>query len=203
MCPGPMTQGEFSVAKVISKEPAEFYTEVVNCPDVATHCLLGAVAQPDEVVAVNKMFGQWACAILSTDTNLAWGWLKREDLNFDSIPVDNNPPKTAWMGNWGIISGVPGKENQLHISAKDRRLAISGASYRGSRNALGIISVTERDITGSAEPQGNKLTVLDDKTPCGIQVTLLGPYVLVNDIGECSNERIKFEGVYHRRTSTP
>jgi hypothetical protein len=124
------------------------------------------------------------------------GWIESAAL----VPVPLNAPRAAdWIGAWvgpddsNMDITLGGKAGIVHVEGE----ALWG-QYDPEKVKRGSVHVGQ--ISGDMTPLG--LTALyrdgEGEYDCRVDLRLLGPYLLVEDNGNCGGASVTFNGVYRR-----
>jgi hypothetical protein len=95
-----------------------------------------------------------------------------------------------WLGSWEFYN------NSLLITrgAKAGTLRVEGEAFRHGVNPE---NVHTGEVNGEAAPAAGVLSLDDDI--CRATFRLVGPYLIVDDNGDCGGANVTFDGVYRKR----
>ena len=186
----PDDSDNFRVARVAGArgERAYFHKDAPDdCPQPRAKCRDKVYLVPGDEVIVSRTYGGWACSWYQPRSGPGKvGWLAAERL--DIRETDARPPLALWAGEWEFY------ENFLKVRAEAGTLGVEGQAYW---HGLGD-NVHVGEIAGRVAPEGNALTLEEDT--CRVTLRLVGPYLVVNDNGQCGGVNVTFDGVYRRKT---
>ncbi len=181
----------FELAEVAEAARSYFHHDMNGCPTAADRCREGRYVVPGDEVIIGKRRGEFACAyFVPSDTA---GWIRIGTLALKR--VDPMPETGKWIGRWDDVYDV----NTIDIAAApDGGLSIDGTAYWPGRPGTADYPATHMgDIGGQLVRLGNRARY-DGEFSCRIDFTLLGPYLLAGDNGECGGMNVRFSGVYRR-----
>lgn len=167
---------------------AYFHADEDDCPKAGGRCRTKAYVIPGDELIVSRTFGEWVCGWFQPRKGSETvGWVEASKL--DIREADARPALSAWLGEWTFY------ENFVRIrrGARVGRLAVEGQAYW---HGLGD-NVHVGEIGGDARPEGRSLALEDDT--CRVRLLLVGPFLLVNDNGQCGGVNVSFDGVYRRQ----
>lgn len=121
------------------------------------------------------------------------GWIETAALR--SVPTPA-PTRAGWTGHWSYgdaeIEITPGKaRGSLHVAGN-----ATWGGHDPERVRTGGIHIG--DFDGEVRPSGDRLSYADGYGICTVRMRLLGPYLLVEDNGECGGANVRFTGTYRR-----
>ena len=177
-----------SLGKITAPGRTHFLFSREGCPSDATQCVDPAYVVQGDTVLLGARSGAWQCAGFPHFRGGAQGWLPVAAVQ--PIPFEGTPPLSAWTGKW-----VQDADTSVDISLEGPNLVVDGNMFW--RNI-------DRDwkIAGKASPQGNKLLL---GRPPGVQwgraatLTLVGPYLIVQEKDRVNGLFVGFNGLYRRR----
>ncbi len=147
--------------------------------------------RPSHPMEVYKDEGAWVCGYYSApDIGGGPVWVRADDVQL--VPIDNNPPLSAWSGIWRS-----GTIRVVISDAGDGRLAVKGTAYwqgQGDNRHYG-------SVAGTAAPDRNHLRIESppgETGGCVVDLTLYGPYILANDNDRCGGMNVRFWGIWRR-----
>ncbi len=165
-----------------------------GCPGDSRCLQKGYLVNGDRVLTAHPAEG-WVCIYYLGKKSDYTGWVKEEQVK--TLPSSKNPPVKDWLGYWETL----GKDNIIISEAPDGMLRIEGkAFWFGGKDSLGYDIVHFGEISGTAEPTGNSLTVKDgdDGFSCVAKATLVGSYMVVSDNSYCGGMNVRFNSIYRR-----
>ncbi len=169
-----------------------------------------AFVVPGDLVLVSQVFDASACAaFVNAKGQTTTGLLPSNRLETPTRRV--KPEPAAFVGLW--------KRTEASISIKrqgrDGAMAFSGAATYGAldRGRVARGAVNTGDFSFTLKPDSNKVDVSltpaaggdvpvpgdkGDPADCAIAMMALGPYLVVEDNGNCGGANVSFTGVYRR-----
>lgn len=136
------------------------------------------------------------------------GWLPRSALR---IEPPAQPDLSAWVGQWRRD-----KEAAIELKPKGPNgLQVTGSATYGALDPQRVRrgAVNMGTLEGVSTPRGNILPVGEKydgvRSPdegqnfaCKARLRLLGPYLAVEDNGNCGGMNVRFTGIYMRSSPT-
>ena len=190
------------LGRVIGNGRAHLLSDTDGCPLNSMSCrkdvfINDAFVSPATFVAVlPSMLSGFTCVLDAGDLGSNTGWLPKARVQM--LPVDRNPPLTAWTGVWRSLG-----DNMIVLTVgRDGRLSVDGEAYWPSRD---IPPSHSGGLSGAALPDGNRVTFEhdDDRPSCIVKLELLSPDLLAaNDNGRCGGYNVSFGGVYKHAHSS-
>lgn len=190
---GPYTkEPDLLPGQIVGKGRAYLLSDIDGCPlhpSRGQSCRKRYFIRPGSPVAIlpSAMPGL-ACVLGPSNPGQPAGWLPQARVR--TPPLDRAPPLAAWTGTWRS-----GDDTVVLTAARDGRLSVHGRAYWPGH---GIPPQHTGKLSGTAQPEGNRITFADeDPTICVAKLELLGPALLAaNDNGRCGGANVSFGGVY-------
>lgn len=189
----PDDSDHFRLARVAGARGARayFYNDSPDdCPRPDAKCRDRAYLVPGDEVIVSRTRGGWACSWYQPRRGPEKvGWMEASRL--DIREAEAEPPPARWVGEWESY------RNSLSVLRGGRggRLAVRGQAYwQGVGDNVHV-----GEVAGEAAPSGNALALEDDT--CRVVLRLVGPYLVVNDNGQCGGVNVTFDGVYRKKAA--
>jgi hypothetical protein len=181
---------EFRLARVrgARAQRAYFYGDDEGCPGPAAKCRQKAYVVPGDELIVSRAFGEYVCAWYQPARGgETVGWMTASRL--ETSETNASPAAALWLGSWEFYN------NSLRITrgAKAGALRVEGEAFWHGVNPE---NVHTGEVSGEAEPASGVLSLGDDI--CRATFRLLGPYLIVDDNGDCGGANVTFDGVYRR-----
>jgi hypothetical protein len=190
----PYTGGQYGVAAVTAAERAYFYSAAPPCPDGAG-CRMAAYLVPGDLVITGPAQGSGLCVLYPGETRTTFGVIHKSDLG-PAKPVAAHPAISEWAGTWKK------GDDQITLRADDDSVVANGDAYWPSANPPldqqpGGPNIGE--MAGKAQPDGNTLTYASsDPNDCRVSMTLVTPFLMVQDNNKCGGRNATFTGLYRR-----
>lgn len=186
---------EFRLARVRGprNSRAYFYGDDEGCPGPEAKCRQKAYVIPGDQLIVSRSFGDYMCAWFQpARESETVGWIAASQLEVSE--ADANPSLALWLGTWEFYS------NSVHITrgAKAGTLRVAGEAFWHGVNPENIHT---GDVGGEAAPASGVLSIVggSDYDICRATFRLVGPYLVVDDNGDCGGANVTFDGVYRRK----
>lgn len=190
----PYSGGQYGVATVTAAERAYFYAAAPPCPDSAG-CRMASYVVPGDQVITGPATGSGLCVLYPGETRTVSGVIRQSDLG-PAKPATAHPAIGAWAGTWKK------GDDQITLRAGTDSVAANGDAYWPSANP----PLSERpggpnigEMAGTAQPSGNTLVYASsDPNECKVTLTLVSPFLLVEDNNNCGGHNVTFTGLYRR-----
>lgn len=184
---------EFRLARVRGSRDsrAYFYGDDEGCPMQTAKCRQKAYVIPGDQLIVSRAFGEYVCAWFQPARGgETVGWMAASQLEISE--TDANPSLALWLGIWEFYS------NSLRITrgAKPGTLRVEGEAFWHGVNPE---NVHTGEVGGEAAPATGVLNIGDGDDICRATFRLVGPYLLVDDNGDCGGANVTFDGVYRKK----
>lgn len=181
------------------KSPYDDDFKAATCPAATGACRKRSYLETGDLVLVGKTQGDFTCvSYQSRLTKIQTrGWLPNSALS--SVAPMPSPGNSDWLGMW----------DHPHGSIEIRRGGIGGRL-----RVEGIMVVpTARDVhTGAIDaqvaPGNDAIAFLNDgwlpfetkcDSGCRVRMQRIGPWLLVEDNGDCGGAGVSFTGLYRRK----
>lgn len=191
------------LARITGEEKAFLSEDSIYCPSDKKDCPVcpgDAACQsktyliPGDLVITAQSFGGHRCVLFHNQKSRQdyAGYLPEARLAVQPAP---DVAFKDWLGEWR------NGDNYIRLRAKGEKLVAKGEAFWPSANpsrkdAPGGPHLGE--MSGVAAPAGDKASFADSEDICHVSVTLLQPYLLAKDDGECGGANVSFNGVYTR-----
>ncbi len=194
---------EPGLARIVGADKAFLREDSVFCQKDAKSCPVcpaDAACQsktyviPADLVITAQSFGGYRCVLY---------YNRRSGQDYAGyVPEDRLEPQPAaslaqgdWTGTWR------NGDNSIVLRDKAGKLSAKGDAYWPSKNpsrkaAPGGPHIGE--MSGLAAPKGAKVAFEDSEGECHVDLTLLPPFLLAKDNGNCGGVNVSFNGVYTR-----
>lgn len=184
---------EFRLARVGGARAARayFYGDEEGCPGAGAGCRQKAYVVAGDELIVSRSLGDYVCAWYQPARgHETVGWLAAAQLEVSD--ADASPAPALWLGSWEFYA------NSLRITrgAKAGVLRVEGEAFWHGADPQNIHT---GELGGEAAPDGNALSVGGAEDICRATLRLVGPYLVVDDNGECGGVNVTFDGVYRKR----
>jgi hypothetical protein len=178
-----------------------------GCPSRAPACAERAYLVPGDHVIISARRDAFVCATyINSQGGDRSGWLPADAVAGDStVPV----ALADWSGNWSRA------EARITVKAgKAGALQIKGEATFGARDPDRVKrgAVNTGEIEGDVTPAGDHLSFAiavddgailpvdkGDELSCKVWMQRIGPWLIVNDNGNCGGHKVTFGGFYTRR----
>jgi hypothetical protein len=182
---------EFRLAHVRGARGSRVYLygDDEGCPGPAAKCRQKAYVIPGDELIVSRAFGEYVCAWYQPARGSETvGWMAASQLEISE--ADANPAAALWLGSWEFYN------NSLLITrgAKAGMLRVEGEAFWHGVNPE---NVHTGEVGGEAAPAAGVLRLDDDI--CRATFRLVGPYLIVDDNGDCGGANVTFDGVYRKK----
>lgn len=183
----------FALAEVVGKDRLHFLDDMDGCPDKGVVACKGrAYVVPGDRVAVSRTHGDYTCAFYPGKGGGTAGWVETRRLV--PVPVDRDPPQSAWIGLWEPSGGNP----SVRFFDESGALSVIGEAYWPGRPGTHHWPSTHiGEIAGQVARSGASATYSDDDA-CEIAFTLLGDWLVAGDNNQCGGANVSFSAVYRR-----
>ena len=188
-----------TLAKVQGTKRAYFQSDKNGCPWTGGKCNSSSYVIPGNTVIVSKIREGYVCAYYTGSSGYS-GWLPASQV--EEMPVNSNPPLSAWLGKWSPAEDVAA----VTISEHKGELMVKGQAWWPDREGIPEYpNPNEGVMDGKLSRIGNIAKWADP--PCEVTFTLLEPFLIVNDNefiiraagqGSCWGANVDFTGVYPR-----
>jgi hypothetical protein len=197
-----------AVAKVTARERVNFVKSPYDddfkadtCPSQSAACRKKSYLVTGDLVLAARTRGDFTCVAFPSPTGKKpiWtqGWLPSSALS--AVAPMAAPRVSDWLGSWDQPhAGIEIKQGGI-----GGRLRIEGiAAFQGARD------VHTGDIDAQVMPDGDTIAFLDDgwlpfetkcDSGCRVRMHRVGPFLLVEDNGDCGGAGVTFTGLYHRK----
>jgi hypothetical protein len=183
------------------KSPYDDDFKAESCPAATDACRKKAYLVTGDLVLVGPTRGNFTCVAYKSPTNKRpiWtrGWLPSVALA--PVAPMPSPRLSDWLGTWdqplGAIEIKPGGiGGRLRIEGE---IAVAGAR-----------DVHTGVIDAQVMPAGDTIAFLDDgwmpfetkcDSGCRVRMRRVGPYLVVEDNGDCGGAGVTFTGLYRRK----
>ncbi len=181
------------------KSPYDDDFKAASCPAATDACTKKSYLITGDLALGGRTLGDFTC--ISYQSPLAkqrqWtvGWLPRSALT--PVAPLPSPRLSDWTGTWdqpaASIEITQGKNGKLHI--------VGEVAMKGARE------VHTGEIDALVIPKGDTIAFADDgsipfeKTDegeCRVRMQRIGPWLMVQDNGECGGAAVTFSALYHR-----
>ena len=185
---------EYRAAKVVGAPRTYFRTDEPPCPAETAACRKRAYVLPGDMVLVAGTTGPYVCALFPGKHDDVTGYVLQTELAVQSPPTAT--PLSAWTGKWAD------GDNTIMLRPRGKDITVAGHAYWPSANpplsvAPGGPNLGE--VSGAAIPTGNKVAFVDkDNDDCRLSLTLLPPFLVASDNGNCGGANVTFDGVFRR-----
>ena len=177
------------------QSPTHLYQDEEGCPSAAA-CQTQTYLRRGAQVILNQIAGDWACVWHQGQGEAVVGWVPFRQL------VLKLPPQASqlqdWLGEWRLLNVAA---LRLGLAPDFAFLTLSGeAFWQGAVvNGEAVIHVGELRAS-QLRPQGQQLVYRagDESWDCRAEMTLLPPYLIVDDNLQCGGMNVSFRGVYRR-----
>ncbi len=199
----PPDGAKLGLAKITGEDKAFLREDTIFCPSDKKDCPVcpgDAACQsktyliPGDLVVTAQSFSGHRCVLYLNKKN-GWsyaGYLPEARL--DIQPAQDVAFKD-WLGEWR------NGDNYIRLRAKGEKLAAKGEAFWPSahpslKEAPGGPHLGE--MSGVAAPAGDQVSFADSEDICQVSLTLLPPFLLGKDNGECGGANVSFSGVFTR-----
>lgn len=182
------------------KSPYDDDFKAAACPAANAACRKASYLVPGDVVLSGRTVGEFTCVSYQSPAakKPVWtrGWLPSAALR----PLAPSPAPAAsdWLGTWM----QPGGTIEIARGGLGGRLHVEGE----------MVVPTARDVhTGvidaQVKPGADTIAFLDDgwlpfetkcDSGCRVRMQRVGPYLMVEDNGDCGGAGVSFTGLYRR-----
>lgn len=187
----PVQNPAVGLATIGGSGRAYFIGDLDGCPNAEARCRQRAYVVPGDRVVTGRSNGAYVCVYYPGRGGGTAGWM--EAARLVPAPVDPNPPRAAWLGNWSD-EGNP----RVTFERRGNDLAVEGEAFWPSRNP------SPRDYPGgpndgtigeTVQVNGNRARAAE----CHISFTLLGDFLVAADPDmQCGGLNVSFSGIYRR-----
>jgi hypothetical protein len=170
---------------------AYFHGDEDGCPGPSAKCRQKAYVVAGDELIVSRAFGEYVCAWYQPARGRETvGWIDAGRLEVSD--AEASPALSLWLGAWEFYS------NSVRITrgAKAGALRVEGEAFWHGVNPG---NVHTGELGGEAAPAGNVLSLGDGEDICRATLRLVGPYLVVDDNGECGGANVTFGGVYRKK----
>lgn len=183
--------GAVGLGMVAGNGRASFVSDADGCPSAAARCRLKSYLVGGNEVVTGRTRGNYVCVFYPHKGGGTAGWVERARIKV--LPVQPNPPVSAWLGNWSD-EGNP----LVRFYRKQGKLMVEGSAAWPSFNP----PLKERpggpnlgNIGEAVRLSGNRASAPE----CHISFTLLGDLIVGADPDmQCGGMNVSFSGVYKR-----
>lgn len=191
------------LARITGEEKAFLSEDSIYCPSDKKDCPVCPRDEacrsktyliPGDLVITAQSFGGHRCVLFHNPKNHQdyAGYLPEERL---ALQPAQEVSFKDWPGEWR------NGDNYIRLRARGEKLVAKGEAFWPSANpsrkdAPGGPHLGE--MSGAAAPAGDKVSFADSEDICHVSLTLLQPYLLAKDNGECGGANVSFNGVYTR-----
>ena len=182
------------------KNPDNDAREVSTCPATGAACRKKSYLVTGDLVLAGRTQGDFTCVSYhaAAGTKPAWttGWLPRTALS--PVAPMASPQPADWLGTWSQPEGS---------------IAITDDGIGGRLHIVGDMAVaTLRNVRTGAfdaqvKPGADSIAFLEDgwlpfetncDSGCRVRMRRIGPFLLVQDNGNCGGAGVSFTGLYRR-----
>ncbi|WP_027552558.1 hypothetical protein [Bradyrhizobium sp. Cp5.3] len=182
------------------KSPDDETGKAPSCPAAGGACRKKSYLVPGDFVLAGRTRGDFTCISYRSPVRRipAWrnGWLPRAALS--PVAPMPAPQLSDWLGTWSLPNGS---------------IAITDDGIGGRLHIVGEMAVaTMRDVhTGTLDaqvkPGTDNIAFLEDgwlpfetncDSGCRVRMRRVGPFLLVQDNGDCGGAGASFTGLYRR-----
>lgn len=179
------------LAVVAGKGRAYFLEDMDGCPNPAPQCRQSSYVIPGDTVVTGRSKGRYVCVYFPNKGGGSAGWMELARLR--RIPVRQNPPVRAWVGQWSDL-GNP----EVRFYVRRGKLMVEGDAYWPSPNP----PLSERPGGPNIGNIGEAVRVTGNRAhaaECNISFTLLSDLLVAADPDmQCGGANVSFTGVYRR-----
>ncbi|WP_291688253.1 hypothetical protein [Bradyrhizobium sp.] len=179
------------------KSPYDDDFKAETCPASTEACRQKAYLVAGDLVLTGKTLGSFTCISYQEKKQMwATGWLPGTALT----PVAPMPsPKISdWLGTWshpgGGVEITRGAGGKLHIEGV--MLVPAGKT---TNNGVIEAQATPQNDTIAFVNDGSVPFENMDEPGCRVRMQRIGPWLLVEDNGDCGGSGVTFSGLYHRK----
>ena len=198
-CPPDPESASPRLYRVVGTGRVPFYRSA-DCKDAS--CAAGSYVVPGDALIVYGQAGGRSCALFSR-TQDTTGWVDTDRLRLDATAAA--PAPTQWAGEWrngdDHIRLTPSPGGRLRVVGEAFWPAAPAHLPKGSPSGwphTGDLDGVAAVVAGRADYRDG-----DDSYVCKATLRLLGPYLLVDDNGDCGGMNVRFTGVYRRGRDAP
>lgn len=189
----------FQLGTIKAPARAYFFNDEQGCP-AGKGCQTSAYLRPGDQVILNQVLGDWACVWYPGKAHETVGWVPQKQIALSPLP--QNIQSHDWVGHWSFAQV---SDLNLKPAADSQALRFDGLAfwYGAVINGDRVVHVAElKDVP--VQPRENHLSFSDgdESWNCKLEMTLLPPYLIVDDNLHCGGMNVTFRGVY-TRTSEP
>ncbi len=176
-----------------------------GCPDRTPACAERAYLVPGDRVILATRRDAFVCATYINAKGGDWsGWLPADAVSYDKAAL---VASSDWIGKWSRV--------EADITAKAGKagaLLIEGIATYGAKDPDRVRrgAVNTGTIDGEVIPAGDRLSFAigdnatlpvekGDEFSCKVWMQRIGPWLVVNDNGNCGGFNVSFRGFYTRR----
>jgi hypothetical protein len=189
------------VAKVTShprvnfvKSPYDDNFKAERCPAATASCRKKSFLMPGNLVLIGETRGDFICVdhVVPLDNKRSWttGWLPSSALS--PVAPMPAPQATDWLGTWvpgASIEITDGGEGKLRVEAVRVIESANGNTQNGTFRAS-VMPGTDTLAFGDEGANGGE---------CRLRMQRIGPWLLVEDNGNCGGAGVSFLGLYRRK----
>jgi hypothetical protein len=183
------------------KSPYDDDFKADTCPAATATCRSKSYLVTGDLVIVARTRGEFTCVVFRSPAGnkRPWtnGWLPSAALT--PVAPMAEPTVSDWLGSWEQrYAGIEIKQGGI-----GGRLTIEGiAAFKGARE------VHTGAIDAQVLPGKDSIAFLDDgwlpfetqcDSGCRVRMHRVGPFLLVEDNGDCGGAGVTFTGLYHRK----
>ena len=191
----PAQQVAFGLARVIGAPRTYLRSDAPPCPNDSAACRGRGYVVPGDVVLTGTTDGAYVCALFPSRNGGSAGYVRHDEIALQPVPA--GVPLAAWQGAWRD------GDNSIALRADAGRLTATGEAYWPSAHP----SPASRpggpnlgDMSGSATPTNNTVEFAgNEPAECRVSLTLLPPFLLAVDNGNCGGMNVSFTGVYRKQ----
>jgi hypothetical protein len=196
------------VARVTAREHVNFVKspydddfKADSCPAATAACRKKSYLVTGDIALVGRTRGDFTCVAYPSSTGRkplwAYGWLPSSTLT--PLAWTPTPKRSDWLGSW----------DQAHAGIEIREGGIGGRlRIEGIAAIPGARDVHTGDINAQVMPDGDTIAFLDDgwlpfetkcDSGCRVRMHRVGPWLVVEDNGDCGGAGVTFTGLYRRK----
>lgn len=185
------------VAVITGTGRAYFHDDAALCPKRQAYCIKRAYVIAADRVLISGSQDGYTCAFAPSKNTTTSGWIETKRLRPEAI--NPSPPPSAWEGAWESERVM-----QIKVGRDRSGLRASGVDDWDSGDGYdetGKIAIPghnhHAEFSGGLSVQGNHAHLKDGE--CGVDLTLLDGFLLVEDDTSCGDGNTSFRGVYRRK----
>jgi hypothetical protein len=184
------------------KSPYDDELKADSCPAAAEACRKKSYLVTGDLVLAGRTRGDFTCVSYQTpqaNRKPAWtvGWLPSASLK--PMAAMAAPARSDWLGTWD----QPHATIEIKPGGLGGRLKIDGTAVYPTAHDF-----HNGAIEAEVMPAGDAIAFLDDgwfpfetkcDSGCKVRMHRVGPFLVVEDNGDCGGAGVTFTGFYHRK----